>query len=139
MAMNKLDKMMKTLQARNTAKQDRIAASGSLVAMRIPPAILSPEWRFVSPGSHTEPEPKSLPSECVKTLTATAMKRAGRLAASRSGILAVRSRTVSRPFSAFHQHDIHDCLSHGCRDTQRDGLTGYQPRYGTAQAYSQGK
>jgi hypothetical protein len=138
MAMNKLDMNVKTLPTRNAGKQDRIAASGSMAGMRIPPAVLSPEWRLVSPGSQRLPEPTSRPTVRVTALTAVAVKRAGQLAASRSGSLA-SSRTDSRPFNAFHQHDIHDCLSDGCRGTQRDGLTGYRPGYGTARAYSQGK
>jgi len=138
MAMNKLGMNVKTLPNRNAAKQDRIAASGSLAGMRIPPAVLSFEWRRVSPGSRYEPELRSQPTVCVTALTAVAVTRAGQLAASRSGFLA-SSRTDSRPFHVLPKHDIHDCLSDGCRGVQRDGLTGDQPRCGTAQAYSQGK
>jgi hypothetical protein len=140
MAMNKLDMIVKTLHTRNAAKQDRIAASGSLAGMRIPPAVLSHEWRLVSPGLHREQEPTSQPTVCVTVMTPTTMavKRAGQLAASRSGFLA-SCRADSRPFNAFQQDDIHDCLSNGCRGTQGDGLTGYQPGDGTARAYSQGK
>jgi hypothetical protein len=138
MAMNNLDMNVKSLQIRNAVKQDRIAASGSLAGMRIPPAVLSPEWRLVSPGSQPEMEAPSQPIVGVTTLTAVAVKRAGQLAASRSGFLA-SCRAASRPFHAFQLNDIHDCLSDGCRGTQRDGLTGYQPGYTTARPYSQGK
>ena len=41
MAMNNQDMNVKTLRTRNAAKQDRIAASGSLAGMRIPTAVLS--------------------------------------------------------------------------------------------------
>jgi hypothetical protein len=138
MAMNNLDMNVKTLRNRNAAMQDRIAASGSLAGMRIPPAVLSYEWRRVSPGSRSEPESMSGPTVCVTALTAVAVTRAGQLDASRSGFLA-SSRTDSRPFNALPKHDIHDCLSDGCRGVQRDGLAGHQPQRGTARAYSQGK
>jgi hypothetical protein len=138
MAMNILDTMQKTLPNRNAVKQDRIAMSGDVAGMRIPPAVLSPEWRLVSPGSPIEPEPALLPTASVTALTDMAVKRAGRLAASCSGLPAT-SRTVSRPFSAFHQRDSRDCLSHGCRQTRRIGLAGFQPGHGTAKAYSRGK
>ena len=36
MAKINLDNLVKNLQARNTAKQDRIAASGNLAGMRVP-------------------------------------------------------------------------------------------------------
>jgi hypothetical protein len=139
MAMNIQDKNVKNLQPKQMGNQDRIAVSGSQAAMRIPPAVLSPAWRFVSPGSRTVMDPRSLPTVSVTALTEAAVKRAGRSAASRSGSLAVTSRTASRPFNAFHQHDNHDCLSHGCRETQQNGLAGYRPAYGTAQAFSRGK
>jgi len=138
MAKINLDNLVKTLKARNTAKQDRIATSGSLVAMRVPPAVLSYPWRFVSPGSQTEPEPMSRSSIGVVTLTGLTAKRAGRPTASRSGFPAT-SRTSSKPFGAFQKSDRHDCLSNVCRETHCDGLAGHEPGSGTAPASSNGK
>ena len=51
MAMNIQDKNVKNLQPMNMGGQGRIAVSGNQAAMRIPPAVLSPTWRFVSPDS----------------------------------------------------------------------------------------
>jgi hypothetical protein len=138
MAKINLDNLVKTLTAGNTAKQDRIAASGNLVAMRVPPAVLSHSWRCVSPGSQTEPEPSSQSTIGVATLTGLTAKRAGRPTASRSGFPAT-SRTSSKPFSVFQTDDRHDCQSDVCRETRQDGLPGYQPGRGTAPAYSNGK
>ena len=138
MAKINLDNLVKTLTARNTAKQDRIATSGSLVAMRVPPAVLSHQWRPVSPGSQSEPEPMSLSTIRVVTLTGLTAKRAGRPTASRSGFPAT-SRTSSKPFGVFQTNDRHDCLSDVCCETRRDGLAGYRPGRGTAPAYSNGK
>lgn len=133
-----LDNLVKTLTARNTAKQDRIATSGVLVAMHVPTAVLSHQWRPLSPGSQAEPEPMSRSTIGVVTLLAMTAKRTGRPTASRSGYPAT-SRTSSRPFSAFQPNDRHDCLSNVCRETRRDGLAGHQPGHGTAPAYSNGK
>ena len=138
MATINLDNLVKNLQAGNTAKQGRIAASGYLAGMRIPTAVLSHPWRLVSPGSHAEPEPMPRSTMSVSTLTALTVKRAGRSAASRSGSPA-SSRTSAAPFTVFPTSARHDCLSDVCRETRPDGLTGRQPGRGLAPAYSSGK
>ncbi len=139
MAKINLDNLVKNLRVRHAAKQDRIATSGNLGTPVMPTAVLSPEWRPMSPGSHAEPEPMPRSTSIgVTTLKRLAAKRTGRLDASRSGFLA-SSRTSSMPFRVFQTGDRHDCLSNVCRETRRNGLAGYQPGRGTAAAYSNGK
>ena len=121
--------VVKTLQARNAAKQDRNGTSGSLNGMRIPPAVLSHAWRHVSPDSRTDSEPQSR-LVVSPALTATAVKRAGRPAANRSGLPAFISRASSAPFTRLQQVGRHDCLSNVCREVQGNGLTGYRPGRG---------
>jgi len=82
-----LNLVKKTLKAVNVAKQDRIAASGNLTGLRLPPAILSQE-RCPTPSSWSEPEPGSGSTvDILEMYMATTLKRAGRLAASRFGFL----------------------------------------------------
>ncbi len=81
--------VQKTLKAVNVAKQDRIAASGNLTGMRLPPTTLSQERR-PAPSSWANPEPALWSRVYVSTYMATTTKRAGRLAASRFGFLACR-------------------------------------------------
>jgi len=138
MATINLDNLVKTLQCRNTAKQDRIAASGNLAGMRVPPAVLSHPWRLESPGSHSEPEPLLRSAISVIALVVMAVKRAGRSAASRSGFPAT-SRTSTAPFTVFQTGDRHDCLSNVCAEPRMNGLAGYQPGRGRVHAYSSGK
>lgn len=137
MAQMKLDKMVKTLQVRSVTMQDRIAASGNLAGLRFPPAVLSHEWRLVSPDS-SELDPPTRPVVGAIAPTGGA-KRAGRPAASRSGSPAVTSRASAATFPAPHQHDRHDCLSHDCREALRSELTGYRPGRGPAPADSRGR
>jgi hypothetical protein len=137
MAMNILDQMVKNLQAVN-AKQGRIAVSGNLAGMRIPPAVLSHEWRLGSPGSHAEPDPKSRSAVDAKAYTAMAVTRAGRSAASRSGSLAT-SRTSPRPFTTLRQNVRHDCQSNVCREARLTGLTGRLSGRGMVPAEARGK
>ncbi len=138
MATINLDNLVNNLQAGNTAKQGRLAASGYLAGVRVPTAILSHPWRPMSPGSHTEPEPMTRSTMSVSTLTALTVKRAGRSAASRSGIPAT-SRTSAAPSTVFPTSARHDCQSNVCRGIRLDGLTGSNPGRGQAPAHSSGK
>jgi hypothetical protein len=139
MAQNNLDTMMKNLQVRiNAVKQGRIAMSGSLNGVHTPPAVLSHAWRHVSPDSRTDSEPTSRPVVS-PALSATAVKRAGRPAANRSGLPALISRASSAPFTRLQLDDRHDCQSNVCREAQDNGLTGYRPGCGMVPADSRGK
>jgi len=139
MAQMNQDNMVKTLTGRNVAAQDRIAASGRLTGLcGKPPAVLSHAWRPMSPGSlfEADPTPRSVMSHGLMA----PVKRAGRPAASRSGLTAVTGGASAAPFEALHQTDSHDCLSHDCRGVRTNGLAGYRPgRCGMAPAYSRGR
>jgi len=137
MAQVNQDKLVKTLQVRVATKQDRIAASGNLTGLRFPPAVLSHEWRPMSPGCD-ELDPPTRSVIGVMPLM-TAAKRAGRSAASRSGFAAVTSRAKAAPLHAPHHGVSHDYPSHDCREARRNGLTGYQPGRGSAPASSRGR
>ena len=131
------DKLVKTLQVREATKQDRIAASGNLTGLRFPPAVLSHEWRPMSPGcGEFDPPTRSVIGAMALM---TAVKRAGRSAASRSGFPAVTSRASAAPLHAPHQCASHDYPSHDCREARRNGKAGYQPGRGSAPAYSRGR
>jgi hypothetical protein len=111
--------------------------SGNLTGLRFPPAVLSHEWRPMSPDcGEFDPTPRS-------TLGAMALmavaKRAGRSAASRSGFSAVTSRASAAPLHVPHQSASHDYPSHDCREARSNGHAGYQPGCGSAPAYSRGR
>jgi len=123
MATMNQDNLVKNLQDRNTAKQDRLAASGYRAGMRVPPTVLSHPWRLVSPGSHAEPEPMPQSAIGASTLTATIAKQVCRPTASRSGSPAT-GRPSSPPFTV---------------QTAVNGLAGHEPAGESVAAYRSGR
>lgn len=127
------------LQARNEAKQDRNATSGNRVAMPMPPAVLSHDWRLVSPDSHPVPvRLRRLPAFTRETI---GTGRTGRTSvSSHSGCFAVPSGNRSTPYHSLQHDGRHDYQSYVGREATLSGSTGPQkPGRITAPALSRGK
>ena len=129
MVTKNLDTMTKNLRMPVMAESALREFSSGRSGLRVLPAVRSHARRCQAPGA---PESESLPDPRVLAATLVAgrsAKRAGRLAASRSGSFSVTRRIGLAPVACLPGQDSRDYQSTGYLEAQRNRTHGPTPPY----------